>query len=246
MRAQSFGRDGRPLQAPTHPKLAVGRPVTPGTLSDAAERASRELEAERVETVLAGEGPSREVILLPIASSLAGSRLRLGLSTDFARNSEFTLSGLYTLGGRNAAGGEWRTPLRAGAINEVRTEWYQPLAAGPAWFASARIGYRRDDATVYDDDTLRPAAIVRTGSGIVPLSLGRRLLDGGQVRVGTQYRRLSLAVAIPDTAEDFRFTEDSWFGDFRFDTLDSFGLPTRGHLLSAAAQYVGRAQLIST
>ncbi|MCE2911344.1 MAG: patatin-like phospholipase family protein [Rubrivivax sp.] len=247
VRVQALGRDGRPLEVPTRPKLAIGQPVTPDTLSAAAERVSRELDAERVETMLVGEGPSREVILLPIASSLAGSRLRLGLdlSTDFARNSEFTLSGLYTLGGRNAAGGEWRTLLRAGAINEVQTEWYQPLAAGSAWFASARIGYRGADAPVYDDDTLRPAGIIRTGSGIVSLSLGRRLLDGGQVRVGTQYRRLRLTVAIPDTGESFPFTEYSWFGDLRFDTLDSFGFPTRGHLLSAAAEYFGRAQFIS-
>ncbi len=234
VRVQALGRDGRPLEAPTRPKLAVGQPVTPGTLSAAAERVSRELDAERVETVLVGDGPSREVILLPIASSLAGSRLRLGLdlSTDFARNSEFTLSGLYTLGGRNAAGGEWRTLLRAGAINEVQTEWYQPLAAGSPWFASARLGYRGDDATLFDD-AFRPQRVVTTGSGVASLALGRRLLDHGQVRLGVQRRWLRARLAIPDDGTRASGTEDSAVADIGFDTLDSLGFPTRGLLLAA-------------
>jgi NTE family protein len=234
VRVQRLGRDGTPAPAQTGPRLRAGQPVTGRALSDAAAHLSRELDAERVETVIAGDGPFREVLLLPIASSLAGSRLRLGLdlSTDFARNSEFTLSGLLTLGGRNAAGAEWRTLLRAGAINELQTEWYQPFAAASPWFASARLGYRGDDAIVYDE-ALRAQGLVTTGSGVASLALGRRLRDSGQARLGVQRRWLRARVAIPDIGQAGAVTEDSAFADIGFDTLDSLGFPTRGLLLAA-------------
>lgn len=240
VRVEALDRLGRPWPAPADPRLAAGQPITPGALSDATERVARALSAERVEAVLAGAEPSREVVLLPIASARADARLRLGLdmATDFARSSEFTLSGLYTRGGPSATGGEWRTLLRVGAVNEVQTEWYQPLAAGSRWFATARAGRRGDDVTVYED-TLQPAGVVRTGSGFAALALGVRLLDSGQAQLGVQYRRLRLGLAIPSTREVIAFRDRSWFGRFSLDTLDSLGFPTRGHLLSVVGEYFG-------
>ena len=233
VRVQPIGRDGQARPGLVGAPLAAGEALTAQTLSDAATRLTRELDAERVETVIAGDGPSRELVLLPIASPLAGSRLRLGvdLSTDFARNSEFTLSGLYTLGGLNQAGAEWRSLLRAGTVNEVLTEWYQPLATGSPWFGSARLGYRGDDATVYDE-SLRPQGVLSTGSGLASLAIGRRLLDNGQVRLGTQVRWLRGRLAIPEDGQRASGTERSVFGDIGYDTLDSLGFPTRGLLLA--------------
>jgi NTE family protein len=243
VRVQALDRAGRPLPAPADPRLATGQPVTPDSLSEATERVARELSAERVEAVLEGAGTSREVVLLPIASALTGARLRLGLdlATDFTRSSEFTLSGLHSLGGRNSTGGEWRTLLRVGAVNEVQTEWYQPLAAGSRWFATARTGRRGDDVTIYDD-ALRPTGVVRTGSGFASLALGLRLLDSGQAQLGLQYRRLRLGLAIPSFREVFSLRDRSWFGNFSLDTLDSLGFPTRGHLFTAAGEYFGPDQ----
>jgi NTE family protein len=237
VRVQALDRSGRPLEEAVDTRLQIGQPITPGALSDAADRVTRELGAERVEAVLVGEGASREVVLLPISSVLTGGRLRLGLdmSTDFSRSSEFTLSGLHSLGGRNAAGGEWRTLLRAGAVNEVQTEWYQPLAAGSRWFAAARAGYRGEDATSYDD-ALRPVGVVRTASAFASLAFGRQLLDNGQARLGIQHRRLRVRVAIPDIGVVLPITDHSWFGNLRFESLDSVGFPARGYLFSVAGE----------
>jgi NTE family protein len=244
VRVQALDRTGRPLPAPIDPRLATGQPVTPGALSDAAEHVTREFGAERVEAVLVGEGASREVILLPISSALSSGRLRLGIdmSTDFSRSSEFTLSGLYTLGGRHSAGGEWRTLLRAGAANEVQTEWYRPLAAGSHWFVTARTGYRGEDVTLYDE-ALRAAVVVRSASAFASLALGRQLLDSGQVQLGVKHRRLRLRIAIPDLGEVSPIRDYSWFGNFSLDTLDSLGFPTRGHLFSVAGERYGPGQL---
>jgi NTE family protein len=243
VRIEAPSHGGRWLPALADPRLGPGAPLTPPALSDAAARLARELEAERVEAVMIGDGPARELVLLPIASPLAGSRLRLGLdlSADLARGSEFTLSGLYTRGGLNAAGAEWRTLVRIGAINELQTEWFQPLAAGSPWFVGARLGYVGDDVTVYEEGSLRPGFVARARMGTGSVALGRRLSDKGKARLGVQYRRLKLQTAIPDTGESFALSEHSLFGDIRFDTLDSLAFPTRGFLLALAVEDFGRA-----
>ncbi len=243
VRVQALDRSGRPLEEAVDTRLQIGQPITPGALSDAADRVTRELGAERVEAVLVGEGASREVVLLPISSALTGGRLRLGLdmSTDLASSSEFTLSGLYSLGGRNAAGGEWRTLLRAGAVNEVQTEWYQPLAAGSRWFVTARAGTRTEVFTIYDD-ALRSEGVVRTANAFASLALGRQLWDSVQAQLGIQQRQLRARFAIPDFGEVPSKRDNSWFGNLSLDTLDSLGFPTRGHLFSVAGERYGAAQ----
>jgi NTE family protein len=240
VRVQRLDRDGAPTTDRIDAPLAAGDPVTARALSDAAEHLRREIDAERVEAVVVGDGPSREVLLLPVVPPVAGSRLRLGLelSSDFARNSEFTLSGLYTRTALTAAGAEWRTLMRAGAVNELQTEWYSPFAAGSRWFTSMRLGYRSDDIPIYDD-ALRQEAVTRASVGSVSAAFGLRLFDSGQVRLGTSYRRLRLQVAVPDTAQRIAINEYSIFVDLGFDTLDSLGFPARGFLVAAAAQYFG-------
>lgn len=245
VRIEAPSHGGRWLPAIADPRLGPGAPLTPPALSDAAARLARELEAERVEAVMIGDGPARELVLLPIASPLAGSRLRLGLdlSADLARGSDFTLSGLYTRGGLNAAGAEWRTLVRIGAINELQTEWFQPLAAGSPWFVGARLGYWGDTAVVHDD-SLRPLAVagIRAGSGSV--AFGRRLSDSGDARLGVQYRRMKVRAVIPaDLAPEESLTKRSLFGDIRFDTIDSLAFPTRGFLLALAVEDFGRADV---
>jgi NTE family protein len=240
-KATSPGGRRRPVLADL--QIGPGVALTPHSISDAAARLTRELEAERVETVVMGDGPTREVVLLPIVSPQAGSRLRLGLdlSADLARSSEFILSGLYTRGALNVAGGEWRTLARIGAVNELQTEWFQPLAAGSPWFVGARLGYVGDDVTVYEEGSLRPGFVARARMGTGSVALGRRLSDKGKARLGVQYRRLKLQTAIPDTGESFALSEHSLFGDIRFDTLDSLAFPTRGFLLALAVEDLGRA-----
>ena len=243
VRVQALDRSGRPLEEAVDTRLQIGQPITPGALSDAADRVTRELGAERVEAMLEGEGASREVVLVPISSALTGGRLRLGLdvATDLGVSSEFTLSGLYTLGARNAAGGEWRFLQRAGAVNELQVEWYQPLAVGSRWFVTARAGARAEDVTFYND-ALRSEGVVRTASAFASIAVGRQLWDSGQAQLGLQQRRLRLTFAIPEVGGTRPITDLSWFGNLRFDTLDSLGFPTRGHLVSVAGERYGPAQ----
>ncbi|MCA3220019.1 MAG: patatin-like phospholipase family protein [Burkholderiales bacterium] len=231
---------GQPLPAPIAASVKPGDPVGPATINRAAAQMAREFDAERVDVLVIGEGAGREVVLLPIASPLGRARLRLGMDlfTDFGDTSQFTISGLYTLTGLNDWGAEWRNLLRGGAVNEAQTEWYQPLGRGAPWFAAARAAYRNADALVYDN--FKTQAVVAVVSSAASLAVGRRIADLGQARIGFQRRAIRLRSAIPDMDPTFSGTETSIFGDVTLDTLDSLGFPSRGYLLSAAAEYFGQ------
>jgi NTE family protein len=211
---------------------------------------TREFDAERVDTVAIGDGVTREIVLLPIASPLGFSRFRVGLEleSDFSRTNDFTLSGLYTLGRLNAWGAEWRTLARVGSVNELQTEWYQPLGNGSPWFATVHAGYRGYDADLYSQQDFSLAATFRVASSAAGVAIGRRIGDAGQIQVGWQRRwlRLNPVILSPPVAEalgdDTTLSAGipSWTANLTFDTLDSLGFPTRGYLFSLAGEYFGR------
>jgi NTE family protein len=92
------GRDGtsRTVTLPHESTLQPGEPLTPAALDRAVRNLQREREAERVDAIVSGDGPTREVVLLPIDAPFGLSRLRLGLElqADSYRTNDFTLSGL--------------------------------------------------------------------------------------------------------------------------------------------------------
>ncbi len=250
VRVQPLDHDGKALPAPADAGLKPGEPVTPQTLNAAAATLTREYDAERVDTVAIGDGVSREVVLVPIASPLGLSRLRLGLEleSDFSGTNDFTLSGLYTLSRLNAWGAEWRTLARVGAVNEVQTEWHQPLGNGSPWFATVHAGYRGYDADLYSQQDFSLIATYRVASSSAGVAVGRRIGNVGQIQVGLQQRWLRLTPVIQsplfvenvDDAGTQTAVGSTWTANLNFDTLDSLGFPTRGYLLSAAGEYFGQ------
>jgi NTE family protein len=219
--------------------LRPGDPISAQTVNAAAARLQQRTGAERVDALVTGEGASRDIVLLPIASPLGLSRFRLGLELegDSGSRSDYTLSGLYTMSQLNAWGAEWRTLLRVGALRELRTEWYQPLGAGSPWFASLRADTRAFDATIYSSFVAMYEAGISSTSASV--ALGRRLFDGGQIRLGAQRRYLRLTSVIPDDNYLAKDGVNSLFADFYADTLDSVAFPTRGYLLAASYENFG-------
>ena len=220
--------------------LRPGAPISADKVNAAAARLQQQTGADRVDALISGEGATRDVVLLPLASPAGLSRVRIGveLESDFGSVNNFTLSGLYTVGGLNGWGAEWRTLLRAGALREVQTEWYQPLGAGSRWFASARANARSFDSIIYD--AFRASYVAGVLSSSASVALGRRFFEGGQIRVGAQRRHLRVDSSVP--AEDFLVTDvvNSWFADVAVDTLDSLAFPTRGYLLMASYENFGQ------
>ena len=220
--------------------LRVGMPISADKVNAAAARLQQQTSAERVDAIVSGDGATRDVVLLPVASPFGLSRVRIGveLESDFGSVNNFTLSGLHTVGGLNAWGAEWRTLLRAGATRELQTEWYQPLGMGSPWFASASADLRSFNATLYSAG--EAVYVIRITGSSGSLALGRRLFDGGQVRVGAKRRLLRLGAVVPEEDGAVKDTVNSWFVDFSADTLDSVAFPTRGYLLMASYENFGK------
>jgi NTE family protein len=239
VRVEAVAPDGGRVPLPHDPALKPGDALTPAALNAAAAHLQREVDAERVDIVVTGAGARREVVLLPIASPLGLSRFRLGLEleSDFEGTNNFTLSGLYTRRGLNDWGAEWRTLARVGAVGAVQTEWYQPLGLASPWFVNARLDYRTNEVTVYEQ--FAPLAVFRVRSASGSVGVGRRIGEVGQLRVGAQYRWGQLQLALPDLGDPESYSAPSAFYELTFDTLDSLGYPSRGYLLSASGEYFG-------
>jgi len=223
-----------PSWASVTPRIKPGDELTSVAINTATAEVARALDAERVDLHVTGEGPGRDVVLLPVVAPMGIARLRLGmdLETDFGITNRFTASGLYTLGGLNDRGDELRVLLRAGAVNEAQAELHQPFSRGAPQFVSVRLGYRNEQTLNYADNSLEVDSLIRVARSTAAVALGSQFFSHGQVRVGVQYRNLRLRFAIPQFAQPFSSRSTSLFGEIHFDTLDSIGFPTRGNLLS--------------
>jgi len=66
----------------------------------------------------------------------------------------YNLNGVIRATNINPLGGEWRTELTLGDKTRVTSELYQPIDYGSDWFASAIIGFVREDRALYEEGTL--------------------------------------------------------------------------------------------
>lgn len=213
--------------------LKPGEPLTAAALADATRQVQRQLEVERVDTIVSRDGTSREVILVPVDSPSDRSRLRLGLElqANSYRENDFALAGLYRLGGIGWRDAEWRTAVLLGSRTEVRTEYFEPLEPGSPWFASLGAAYHGYDFTLFSQTTFDPLARFNSRSSYVDASVGRRFGNAGHIRLGYAYRKLDFRS--PFNAAQGRLRASYVTSELVFDTLDSLGFPTRGYLLSA-------------
>jgi NTE family protein len=185
------------------------------------------------------------VVLLPVSSPFGLSRSRLGLEleSDFDGTNQFTMSGLYTRGGMNAWGAEWRTLTRVGAVGQLQTEWHQPLGLASPWFVDGVLDYKGYEFTLYENFEPRTGAGVRTASASI--ALGRQIGDIGSFRLGARYRWGRGRLVSPgfdlDPFDLFLGADRSAFYELTLDTLDSLGYPSSGYLLSASGEYALRS-----
>jgi NTE family protein len=218
--------------------LRPGDPLTAAALDEAARQVQRQLEAERVDAIVTGAGATRDVVLLPVESPFGLSRLRLGveLQANSYRNNDFTLAGLYRLGGIGPRGSEWRTVVRIGSSTDLQTEYYEPWAVGSAWFTVLGAAYRGYDFRVYSQSTFDLLTSIDVKSSLLTAGFGRQLGEAGQARLGLQYRRLNLR-GIDGESEEAK--GNTLFADLTLDTLDSLGFPTRGYFVKVSGEYFG-------
>lgn len=224
--------DARALAAESG--LEEGEPVTRRDVERAAERLRGRGDFDRVGTEVRDTAAGREVVITPSESGWARSRVRLGLefSSDFRDDNRFGISALHTLSWIDAWGGELRTLAKLGNTRMLASEWWQPLAAGSPWYASATLGYRAQNEDLYVNGQRVGRLSLAANQGTI--AVGRAIGLRADLRVGLQRNVGSLRVLLPaDTLERLRFGESNVFVQYRYDTLENLAFPTQGSLLTS-------------
>ena len=138
----------------------------------------------------------------------------------------YNLNGVIRATNINPLGGEWRTELTLGDKTRVTSELYQPIDYGSDWFASAIIGFVREDRALYEEGTLTSTYSTETRE--YGFDAGYSLDTRGEFRIGfrqadTKNNKLLGTDSLSTKVDDSRY-----FARAGFDTLDSFGFPTEG------------------
>ena len=211
--------------------LSLGTPVTRRDIERAADRLRGRGEFERVEAEVTDGAAGRQVALVVDESDWARSRMRLGLelNSDFRADHRFTVSGLHVLSWINSLGGELRTIGRLGTRRSLETEWWQPLAAGSPWYASASLGHRSQTDDLYSSGRLVGRASFSASS--LTFALGHTLGRSADIRLGVQRSVGEGRQLLPAVDENqVRFGQHNVFLQFRYDTLENLAFPTQGGL----------------
>src|SRR5690606_36354368 len=94
-------------------------------------------------------------------------RLGLNLSDDFRGDSAFNIGASDRKNGINELGAGWLTRVQLGDHQELYTEFYQPLDAGPRWFIAPNLlAEAQNVESIMDNDPLAEYRRQRYGYGL--------------------------------------------------------------------------------
>ncbi|MHA6196637.1 patatin-like phospholipase family protein [Pseudomonas wadenswilerensis] len=154
-------------------------------------------------------------------------RLGLNLSDDMRGDSAFNLGASYRVNGINRLGAEWLTRAQIGDVQELYSEFYQPLDAGSRYFVAPylNLGSQNIEATL-DNDPVAEYRLERYGFG---LNVGRQIGTSGEVRlgVGQAWGEANVRIGEQDLPK-VSFSEGFYELKYSFDTLDNVYFPHHG------------------
>ena len=169
------------------------------------------------------------ILELRTIESRAGNRFwRFGISLqdDLEGNSAYTGSASFTWTQVNRLGAEWRNVLRIGEIQQVSTEFYQPVDKLGRYFVSALASFDEQNTNSFENGVITDQSRVRRVLG--QLAVGRIFGNSGEIRVGTVYgtgtTRSNIGSNIPST----EFDVGGMTASAAYDSLDNVYFPTSG------------------
>jgi NTE family protein len=190
---------------------------------------------ERVEAEIDDDAGRRSVVIKATEAPWATSRLRVGLelASDFDDANTFALKLLHVKTSLNSWGGELRTLMQVGAVRGLGMQFFQPLGPGSQWYVAPALEYGSSSLDSFSDGR-RVRRSAYSGSSAV-MVLGRELGSWGDVRLGVIRQSGSVRSVIPEEIEavEQRGYGTTQFIQYRLDTLDSLGFPSRGALVDA-------------
>ena len=173
------------------------------------------------------------ILELQTIESRAGNRFwRFGLSLqdDLEGNSAYTGSASFTWTQLNRLGAEWRNVLRIGEIQQVGTEFYQPVDALGRYFVSAQASFDEQNTNSFENGEIIDQSRVRRVLG--QLSVGRIFGNSGEVRVGAVFGEGTTRSNIGSAAPSTKFDVGGVIASASYDSLDNVYFPNSGSAAS--------------
>ena len=178
------------------------------------------------------------ILELRTIESRSGNRFwRFGLSLqdDFEGNSAYTGSASFTWTQINRLGAEWRNVVRLGEIQQLATEFYQPVDTLGRYFVSALATIDENNVNSFENGVIVDQSRVRRVLG--QLAVGRIFGNSGEIRVGAIFgsgtTQSNIGSPYPSTTFDVGGVKAS----ASYDTLDNVYYPQRG--LTASVGWIG-------
>jgi NTE family protein len=138
----------------------------------------------------------------------------------------YNLNGVIRATNINPLGGEWRTELTLGDKTRVTSELYQPIDYGSDWFATAVVGFLREDRALYEQGTL--TSTYATEIREFGFDAGYSLDTRGEFRIGFRQAKIKNNKLLGAESLSAKVDDSRYFVRAGFDTLDSLGFPTQG------------------
>ena len=175
------------------------------------------------------------ILELRTIENRAGNRFwRFGISLqdDLEGNSAYSGSASFTWTQLNRLGAEWRNGFRIGEVQQVATEFYQPVDALGRYFVSASASFDENNTNTFENGEITDQFRVRRILG--QFAAGRVFGNSGEVRIGAVFgsgtTRSNIGSPIPSTT----FDVGGVIASASYDTLDNVYFPNSGSVASVS------------
>jgi NTE family protein len=152
--------------------------------------------------------------------------LGFNLEDSLDGNASYNLHGVIRATNINPVGGEWRSEVTLGDKTRITSELYQPINYGSNWFASAILGFIREDRALYEAGDI--TALYSTETREYGIDAGYSLDTRGEFRVGFRQSDIQNELVLGADSLSGEVDDSRYFMRAGYDSLDSFGFPTEG------------------
>jgi len=187
---------------------------------------------QTVDFNLQPEGDTAILQLRTIESRAGNKFWRFGISLqdDLEGNSAYTGSASFTWTQINRLGAEWRNVFRIGEVQQVATEFYQPVDRLGRYFVSAIASFDEKNTNSFENGAITDQTRVRRVLG--QLAVGRIFGNSGEIRVGTVFGSGTTRSNIGSTFPSTTFDIGGVTAAASYDTLDNVYFPHSGSTAS--------------
>ena len=165
-------------------------------------------------------------------------RFGISLQDDLEGNSAYTGSASLTWTQLNRLGAEWRNVFRIGEVQQLSTEFYQPIDRIGRYFVSASGAYIEQNVNIFEGSDITGQSRVRQLAA--QLSVGRVFGNSGEFRIGILRGSGTARSNIGSSMGSTDFDIGGIIASADYDTFDNVYFPKNG--ARAGLEWIGQRQ----